>query len=63
MGAAVPLLGSPGADGLLLQWDRALAGETPAVVWGRWLTPWLEDLAMGGYLFFFYYLIAGPGYY
>ena len=63
MGAAVPLLGNPGVDGLLLKWDRALAGETPAVAWESWLTPWLEDLAMGGYLFFFYYLIAGPGHY
>lgn len=63
VGMAVPLLKVPGADSLLLQWDRALLGETPAVAWGRWLKPWLEDLAMADYLFFFYYLIAGPGYY
>ncbi len=63
MGTAVPLLGNPKVDGLLLQWDRDLIGETPAVAWEPWLRPWLEDLAMAGYLFFFYYLIAGPGYY
>jgi hypothetical protein len=63
MGVAMPLLGNPGVDCLLLQWDRALLGETPAVTWEPWLKPWLEDLAMAGYLFFFYYLIAGPGHY
>jgi len=63
IGAAVPLLGNPDVDGLLLQWDRSLLGETPAVAWEPWLRPWAEDLAMAGYLFFFYYLIAGPGHY
>jgi hypothetical protein len=63
MGAAVPLLEIPKVDALLLGWDRALVGETPAVSWEKWLHPGLEDLAMAGYLFFFYYLIAGPGYY
>jgi len=63
MGVAVPLLGYPKADGLLLQWDRALIGETPAAAWETWLRPWAEDLAMAGYLFFFYYLVAGPGHY
>ena len=63
MGRAIPLLGIPPADGLLLQWDRALLGQTPAVAWEPFLRPWLEDVAMGGYLFFFYYLIAGPGHY
>jgi membrane-associated phospholipid phosphatase len=63
MGVAVPLLGYPKVDWLLLQWDRALVGETPAVAWELWLRPWTEDWAMAGYLFFFYYLIVGPGYY
>jgi membrane-associated phospholipid phosphatase len=63
MRAGVPLLGNPRVDTLLLQWDRELLGETPAVAWEGWLYPWLEDLAMAGYLFFFYYLLAGPGYY
>ncbi|MDR3378138.1 MAG: phosphatase PAP2 family protein [Verrucomicrobiae bacterium] len=63
IGMAVPLLGIPKVDWLLLQWDRALFGETPSVAWESWLRPWAEDLSMAGYLFFFYYLIAGPGYY
>jgi len=63
MTGAVPLPGNSGVDGLLLEWDRALFGETPAVAWEPWLIPWLEDLAMAGYLFFFYYLVAGPGHY
>jgi hypothetical protein len=63
MGLAVPLLGNPMMDGLLLDWDRALLGETPAIAWEPWLRPWAEDLAMAGYLFFFYYLIAGPAVY
>jgi hypothetical protein len=63
MGTAVPLLGTPRADAMLLQWDRDLLGETPAVSWEPWLHPWLENLAMAGYLFFFYYLMAGPGHY
>jgi len=63
MGTAVPLLGTPRVDALLLQWDRDLLGETPAVTWEAWLRPWLENVAMAGYLFFFYYLMAGPGHY
>jgi len=63
MGAAVPLLGIPQMDGLLLHWDQALLGETPAVAWEQYLRPWLMDVSMAGYLFFFYFLIAGPGYY
>jgi membrane-associated phospholipid phosphatase len=63
MGLAIPLLGIPPVDGLLIQWDRALVGETPAIAWEPWLRPHLEDVAMAGYIFFFYYLIAGPGHY
>lgn len=63
MGAAVPLLGHPKVDHLLLGWDRALIGETPSVAWQSWLYPWLENVAMAGYLFFFYYLVAGPAFY
>ena len=63
MRASVPLLGNPRADNLLLQWDRELLGETPAVALEAWLYPWLENVAMAGYLFFFFYLLAGPGYY
>jgi PAP2 superfamily len=63
MGKAIPLLGVPTVDNLLIQWDRALVGQTPSVAWEPFLRPWLEDVAMAGYLFFFYYLIAGPGEY
>jgi membrane-associated phospholipid phosphatase len=63
MRTAVPLLGNPSVDALLLQWDRDLLGETPALAWEAWLYPWFEDLAMAGYLFFFYYLLGGPGHY
>ncbi|HEY5345373.1 MAG TPA: phosphatase PAP2 family protein [Verrucomicrobiae bacterium] len=63
MGVAVPLLGHPKVDTLLLGWDRALIGETPAVAWEHLLRPWAEDVAMAGYLFFFYYLVAGPAVY
>ena len=60
---AIPLMVNHKFDELLLAWDRALVGETPAVAWERFLTPWLQDVSMLGYIFFFYYLIAGPGYY
>lgn len=63
MRTSVPLLGIPRADDLLLQWDRDLLGETPAVVLQSWLFPGLEDVAMAGYLFFFFYLLGGPAYY
>ena len=63
MGIAVPLLGHPKVDEMLLGWDRALLGETPAVAWEKYLYPWLEDVSMAGYIFFFFYLVAGPGYY
>lgn len=60
---AVPLLGIPKVDEMLLSWDRALLGETPAVAWEKYLTPWLQDVSMAGYIFFFIYLVAGPGYF
>jgi membrane-associated phospholipid phosphatase len=63
MGTAVPLLGNGKVDTLLLGWDRALLGETPALAWQKYLGPWMADLAMAGYLFFFYYIVAGPGVY
>ena len=63
MGAAVPLLGNGKVDTLLLGWDRALLGETPALAWQKYLGPWTADFSMAGYLFFFYYIVAGPGVY
>lgn len=60
---AVPALGNPKIDSMLLAWDRALFGETPAIAWEKYLYPWLEDIAMIGYNFFFFYLVLGPAYY
>src|SRR5215831_19160446 len=36
LGAAVPLLGNPKVDALLLGWDCALLGQTPAMAWEPW---------------------------
>jgi membrane-associated phospholipid phosphatase len=63
MGEALPLLGNGTADTLLISWDRALLGETPALSWQPWLRPALADAAMAGYLFFFFYLVCGPSTY
>ena len=63
MGNALPMPGGVKVDALLLGWDRALLGGTPSVMWEPWLRPWLADVMMAGYLFFFFYLIAGPGRY
>jgi hypothetical protein len=63
MGTAVPLLGNDKVDDLLVGWDRALVGETPALAWQYWLHPGLADVAMAGYLFFFFYLVVGPAVY
>ena len=63
MGVAVPLLGNGKVDPLLLGCDRALLGETPSLMWEKFLGPWTADFAMAGYLFFFYYIVAGPGVY
>ncbi|MBI4326721.1 MAG: phosphatase PAP2 family protein [Chloroflexi bacterium] len=60
---AVPALGVPRVDGLLLDWDRALLGETPSVAYMTWDHPWLNEGLMVAYLFFFYYLIMGPAHY
>ncbi len=60
---AVPALGLSRVDGLLLKWDRALLGETPSIPYANWDSPWMNDWLMLAYLFFFYYLIAGPAYY
>lgn len=60
---AIPALGPERVDALLLGWDRALFGETPSISFMAWDGPWLNDVLMAAYLFFFYYLIAGPGHY
>jgi len=60
---AIPALGVPRADSLLLAWDRALFGETPSITYMARDHPWLNDGLMLAYLFFFYYLILVPAHY
>ena len=59
---AVTALKVPRADALLAGWDRALfhARDWSATWPGH---PMITDLMMVSYLFFFFYLIAGPAYY
>ncbi len=63
LGGAIPALGLPKVDVPLLNLDRALLGETPAVSSQAWSQPWLNDTLMLGYLFFFVHLVAVPGVY
>ena len=63
LATAVPLLGVPRADGLLAGIDLRLLGFTPAVALAALHQPWLTDLMVAAYLFFFYILIFGPGWY
>jgi len=63
MKGAVPALGRLPVDDLLLRWDRMLLGETPALIYQSWSQPWLNDVLMLGYLFFFVHLIAVPAAY
>jgi len=51
------------ADGLLRSLDKALTGGHLDFVLVAGNYPLLVDLFTGCYLFFFYYLIAGPSYY
>ncbi len=60
---AVPALGRPLVDTSLLELDRRLLGETPSVPYQHWGTPWMNDLLMLGYLFFFVHLVIVPGAY
>ena len=63
LSTAVHRLGVPMADARLAGWDHALFGMEPAQVLARLHLPWLTDLMVVAYLFFFYYLIFGPAYY
>jgi hypothetical protein len=57
---AMKMLNVPSADALLNSWDMALLGQNLSVVLARFASPWLTDLMMAGYLFYFIYLFAGP---
>ena len=63
MESAIPALGRPPVDEMLQRWDRTLLGETPAMIYQQWSQPWLNDVLMLGYLFFFVHLIAVPAAY
>lgn len=60
---AVHLLGIPMADVRLAVWDHALLGFEPAQALASLHLPWLTDILVVAYLFFFYVLIFGPAYY
>ena len=63
LATAVPLLGVPTADALLARLDYSLLGVTPALALASVHLPWFTDLMVVAYLFFFYILIVGPGWY
>lgn len=63
MASAIPLLGVPSADPLLLRWDAQLFGLDVRTFLQSWRRPPFTDVMMAAYLFFFYYLIAGPAHY
>jgi membrane-associated phospholipid phosphatase len=60
---AMTLMNVPNADALLNSWDVALLGQNLSVACQRLGSPWLTDLMMAGYLFYFVYLIGGPATY
>jgi membrane-associated phospholipid phosphatase len=53
----------PAADALLNRWDIALLGTNLSVAWQRFQAPWLTDVMMVAYLFYFIYLVGGPATY
>lgn len=63
LATAVPLLGIAPADALLAQLDHSLLGFTPAVALSTLHVPVFTDIMVAAYLFFFYILIFGPGWY
>lgn len=60
---AMALLNVPKADALLNGWDTALLGTNLSVAWQPFISPWLTDVMMAAYLFYFIYLIGGPATY
>lgn len=63
LATAVPLLGVMPADALLTQLDHSMLGFTPAVVLSTLHWPLFTDFMVAAYLFFFYILLFGPGWY
>jgi len=63
MPAAIAMLGVPRADAMLVQSESAWLGIQINLAIQSWEPPALTDILMLAYVFFFYYLIAGPAYY
>jgi membrane-associated phospholipid phosphatase len=61
--SVVALLKIPSADAFLARLDSQLLGTNVLDLFEQWNHPLLTEAMMGAYLFFFYYLIAGPAYY
>jgi hypothetical protein len=61
--SVVAALGTPQVDALLVKWDSAWLGKNINLAIQGWEPPLLTDALMLAYVFFFYYLIAGPAYY
>ena len=61
LGAVVGALGLGSWDARLLRGDRALWGDTPAVLLGAWAQPGLTDFLSACYLLFFLALLAAFG--
>ena len=57
------LLETPNADALLTAWDIGLLGGSLSAACQGFATRWLTDVMMGAYLFYFIYLVGGPGTY
>jgi hypothetical protein len=63
MPSVISALGVPRADALLIKWDRAWLGQNFNLAIQGWEPPLVTDALMLAYVFFFYYLIAGPAHY
>jgi membrane-associated phospholipid phosphatase len=60
---AMAQLAVPKVDALLNRWDTALLGRNLSVAWEPFMAPWLTDVMMAAYLFYFIYLVGGPATY
>ena len=63
MPKVVTELDVPRADAMLVKWESALTGPNFNLAIQGWEPVWLTDALMVAYIFFFYYLIAGPAHY
>jgi len=63
MPSVVTALEVPRADAMLVKWDSVWLGQNINLTIQGWEPPLFTDVMMLAYIFFFYYLIAGPAYY